>query len=228
MNTGTLVTSLVIAAVIALLIAFLIRRMMRGWLHRAQRQVETIGTLPPMPDSVGPAIISATKGLYVGSTIADISGTDAESSGPSWLDRVVVGDLGFRSKAVLTRYPEGIMVQRTGATPIWIPDESITAIRTERAIAAHMIVEKLGNRGPVDLPHARAHLLAGGGHLREGTAPVFGIALTRDEACRFEPVHQAGHVAAGDDGLPGELVHSEAASGCLLQRPQHVVPGQLG
>jgi hypothetical protein len=27
------------------------------------------------------------------------------------------------------------MVQRTGATPIWIPDESITAIRTERGIA---------------------------------------------------------------------------------------------
>ena len=27
------------------------------------------------------------------------------------------------------------MVQRSGATPIWIPDESITAIRTERGIA---------------------------------------------------------------------------------------------
>ena len=47
----------------------------------------------------------------------------------------MVGDLGFRCKATLTRFPEGIMVQRTGATPIWIPDESITAIRTERGIA---------------------------------------------------------------------------------------------
>ena len=36
---------------------------------------------------------------------------------------------------MLTRYPEGIMMQRSGATPIWIPDESITAIRTERGIA---------------------------------------------------------------------------------------------
>ena len=27
------------------------------------------------------------------------------------------------------------MLQRTGATPIWIPDESITAIRAERGIA---------------------------------------------------------------------------------------------
>jgi hypothetical protein len=46
-----------------------------------------------------------------------------------------VGDLGYRTKVVLTRYPEGIMLQRTGATPIWIPDESISAIRAERGIA---------------------------------------------------------------------------------------------
>jgi hypothetical protein len=123
-NTPTLVISLIMAAVLVLLIAFFIRQMMRGWLRRAQRQVEMIGALPPLPDTVGPAIIPATRGLYVGSTIA-----------PSWQDRIAVGDLGFRSKAVLTRYPEGIMVQRTGAGPIWIPDESITALRTERGIA---------------------------------------------------------------------------------------------
>ncbi|BDX32673.1 transporter [Mycobacterium antarcticum] len=124
MNTPTLIALLIIAALLALLIAFFIRQMMRGWLHRAQRQAEMIGALPPLPDTVGPAIVPATKGLYVGSTIA-----------PSWQDRIAVGDLGFRSKAVLTRYPEGIMVQRTGAGPIWIPDESITAIRRERGIA---------------------------------------------------------------------------------------------
>ena len=82
------------------------------------------GTLPPLPDSVGPALIPATKGLYVGSTLV-----------PSWLDRIAVGDLGYRAKAVLTRYPEGIMLQRTGTGPIWIPDDAITAIRTERGIA---------------------------------------------------------------------------------------------
>jgi hypothetical protein len=123
-NTPTLIASLIMAALLALLIAFFIRQMLRGWVHRAQRQVEMIGALPPLPDTVGPPIIPATKGLYVGSTIA-----------PSWQDRIAVGDLGFRSKAVLTRYPEGIMLQRSGAGPIWIPDESITAIRTERGIA---------------------------------------------------------------------------------------------
>ncbi|MET0453931.1 MAG: transporter [Mycobacterium sp.] len=124
MNTPTLVASLIMAAVLAVLIAFFIRQMLRGWVHRAKRQVELIGRLPQMPDTVGPALIPATKGLYVGSTIA-----------PSWQDRIAVGDLGFRTKAVLTRYPEGIMLQRSGATPIWIPDESITAIRTERGMA---------------------------------------------------------------------------------------------
>jgi len=135
MNTPTLIASLVMAAVLALLIGFFIRQMMRGWLHRAQRQADTIGRLPALPDSVGPAIIPATKGLYVGSTIAnsEVVGEGGPSEG--WLERIVVGDLGFRSKAVLTRYPEGIMLQRTGATPIWIPDESITAIRAERGIA---------------------------------------------------------------------------------------------
>ena len=134
MNTPTLIASLVMAAVLALLIGFFIRQMMRGWLHRAQRQADTIGRLPALPDSVGPAIIPATKGLYVGSTIANPAVGEGGPSG-GWLERIVVGDLGFRSKAVLTRYPEGIMLQRTGATPIWIPDESITAIRAERGIA---------------------------------------------------------------------------------------------
>jgi hypothetical protein len=124
MNTGTLVGSLIMAAVVAVLIAFLIRQMMRGWLHRAQRQAKLIGMLPSLPDTVGPALIPAIKGLYVGSTLA-----------PSWLERIAVGDLGYRAKAVLTRYPEGIMLQRTGAEPIWIPDDAIAAIRKEKGIA---------------------------------------------------------------------------------------------
>ena len=124
MNTGTLVASLIIAVVLAVGIAVLMQAMMRGWRRRAERQAELIGTLPPLPDSVGPPIIRATKGLYVGSTLV-----------PNWNDRIAVGDLGYRAKAVLTRYPEGIMLQRSGAHPIWIPDESITAIRTERGIA---------------------------------------------------------------------------------------------
>ena len=84
-----------------------------------------------MPDTVGPVVVPATKGLYVGSTLA-----------PSWQDRIAVGDLGYRTKAVLTRYPEGIMLQRSGGRPIWIPDEAITAIRTERGIAGKALTHE--------------------------------------------------------------------------------------
>jgi hypothetical protein len=130
-NTGTLVGSLIMAAVLAVVIAVLMQAMMRGRRRRAERQAELIGTLPPLPDTVGAAVIPAAKGLYVGSTLV-----------PHWNDRVAVGDLGLRAKAVLTRYPEGIMLQRTGAGPIWIPDDAIAAIRTERGIAGKVVAEE--------------------------------------------------------------------------------------
>lgn len=128
MNNGTLIGLSVIAGVLVVLIAVIIGAMMRGWRHRAQRQAQLIGALPPPPDTVGTAVIPAVTGLYVGSTLA-----------PDWNDRIAVGDLGYRSKAVLIRYPEGIMLQRNGAGPIWVPDESISAIRADRALAGKAI-----------------------------------------------------------------------------------------
>jgi hypothetical protein len=127
-NTGTLVASLILAAVIVVAIGLLIRAMMRGWRGRAERQIELIGKLPPLPDTVSQAIIPPMKGLYVGCTLA-----------PNWHDRIVVGDLGYRTKAVLTRFPEGIMVQRSGAHSIWIPAESVLAIRTERGMVGKVV-----------------------------------------------------------------------------------------
>jgi hypothetical protein len=123
MNSGTLVASLIMAAVLALLIAFVIQLMMRGWRKRSRQQAELLGTLPPMPEWTGPATIT-TRGVYVGCTMA-----------PNWSERITAGDLGYRSRAVLTRYPEGILVQRVRAQPIWIPKDSISAIRTERGVA---------------------------------------------------------------------------------------------
>jgi hypothetical protein len=123
-NDQTLIGSLVVAAAIALLIGFFIRQLLRGWRHRIERQAQLIGNLPALPDTVGPLLTGPTKGLYVGSTIA-----------PHWNDKVAAAALGFRAKAVLARYPEGIMLQRSGTGPIWIPDESIVAVRIERAIA---------------------------------------------------------------------------------------------
>lgn len=123
MNSGTLVGSLIFAAVLVVVIAVLIQLMMRGWRRRAERQAELIGNLPQMPAEVG-AATSTIRGAYVGCTLS-----------PAWNDRVTAGDLGYRSKAVLTRYPEGILLERSHAHPIWIPQESIAAVRTERGMA---------------------------------------------------------------------------------------------
>ena len=123
MNSGTLVGSLIFAAVLVVAIAVAIQLMMVGWRRRARRQSELIGNLPDVPDQVGGAT-ATIRGVYVGSTFA-----------PKWNDRITAGDLGYRSKAALTRYPEGIMLERTRAKTIWIPQRSITAVRAERGIA---------------------------------------------------------------------------------------------
>ncbi|BBY61348.1 PH-like domain-containing protein [Mycolicibacterium sarraceniae] len=124
MNTGTAIGAYIFAFVIVVIIGVLIGRMLRGWKHRAKRQMALLGELPSMPDLLSSAIVAPTRGLYVGTTLAG-----------NWLERIAAGDLGFRSKAVLTRYPEGILLERSGATPIWIPQDAIAGIRAERALA---------------------------------------------------------------------------------------------
>lgn len=128
MNTGTAVATFVFAFFIVVIIGAVIGRMLRGWRNRGQRQTDLLGEFPSLPDLLSPAIVAPTRGLYVGSTL-----------GGDWLDRIAVGDLGYRSKAVLTRYPEGILLERSGATPIWMPQEAITAVRAERALAGKVI-----------------------------------------------------------------------------------------
>ncbi|OBJ03691.1 transporter [Mycobacterium sp. 1465703.0] len=126
MNSGTLVGSLIFAAVLVAVITVAIQLMMRSWQRRSQRQAELIGALPDMPDHVGAAIIT-TRGHYCGSMMA-----------PGWSERIAAGDLGFRSRAVLTRYASGIMVERVRAQPIWIPGDSITHIRMERRMTGRI------------------------------------------------------------------------------------------
>ena len=142
MNSGTLVGSLIFAAVLVVVIAVVIQLMMRAWQRRAQRQEELIGNLPDMPDEVGTAT-TTLRGIYVGSTLS-----------PTWNDRITVGDLGYRNKAVLMRYPEGILLERVRANPIWIPQESITAVRTERGVAGKVAARN----GILAIQIGRAHV----------------------------------------------------------------------
>lgn len=150
MNTATAVGTYVFGLVVVVLIGVVIRRMLGGWKHRAERQEQLIGELPPMPDLLGQAEIAPTRGLYVGSTL-----------GQNWLERINVGDLGYRAKATLTRYPEGILLERTGAGPIWIPAGSVVGVRTERALAGKVIAGRGTSQSPRALLVIRWRLPSG-------------------------------------------------------------------
>ncbi len=128
MNDQTAIATYIFGVVVLLIISIALRRMVVGWRRRGQRQAQLIGQLPPVPDTLSSATIGPVGGLYVGSTLAS-----------DWFERVAAGDLGYRSKAMLTRYPEGILLERSGAGPIWIPSDAVTAIRAERALAGKVI-----------------------------------------------------------------------------------------
>ncbi|WP_405493540.1 transporter [Nocardia sp. NBC_00511] len=102
--------------------------MYRAWTKRAKKQAGAIGELPSVPADCGAQLLEPTTGLYLGSTLA-----------PSWIQRVTVGDLGFRATAEMTRFERGILLERDGTGPIWIPQESITAVRAERGHAGKVM-----------------------------------------------------------------------------------------
>ncbi|MFC9516820.1 transporter [Nocardiaceae bacterium NPDC056970] len=110
--------------------ALLVFLMYRGWKGRARRQADRIGELPQVPADLGDRLIAPSSGLYVGSTLA-----------PSWQDRVAVGDLGYRATGEISRWSRGILLERNGASAIWIPEASIRAIRTERGLAGKVMTK---------------------------------------------------------------------------------------
>lgn len=128
MNRGTLMADLIMAGASLVLVVLLARLMWRGWRARGERQADVVGELPVAPSERGELLIEPTEGLYVGSTIA-----------PDWQDRIAVGDLGYRANATLTRYAGGILLERSGTGEIWIPSDSITEIRTARALAGKVL-----------------------------------------------------------------------------------------
>ncbi|MCK0440563.1 transporter [Gordonia alkaliphila] len=113
---------------VALFWLFLIWLGLRGWRKRGRAQADQLGELPVVPDELGEVLDGPDTGLYVGSTLA-----------PTWATRVAVKDFGDRALVHYSRYAEGILLDRTGASPIWIPTEAITAVRTESGLAGKVM-----------------------------------------------------------------------------------------
>ena len=86
---------------------------------------------PEVPAELG-APLAAADGQYVASTTAG-----------DWLDRIAVHNLGIRTNAKLSVHPEGVLFERAGAGPVFIPAGRLTGVRQESGMAGKF-VEKDG------------------------------------------------------------------------------------
>lgn len=121
-----LVLGLVTLALIAIVFALLAV----GWRNRLRRQSD-VDALPEVPAELG-APLAAADGQYVASTTAG-----------DWLDRIAVHQLGIRTDAGLSVHPEGVLFDRAGAGPVFIPAGRLTGVRQDSGMAGKF-VEKDG------------------------------------------------------------------------------------
>ncbi|MFT4126020.1 MAG: transporter [Gordonia sp. (in: high G+C Gram-positive bacteria)] len=119
---------LIIAIVILGAWLILAALIVRGWRNRGHRQTDVVGEIPAVPADVGDEFLGPDTGLYLGATLA-----------PSWQNRIAVGDFGDRAAAALSGHDAGILITRSGASQIWIPRASLTAVRTERGHAGKVM-----------------------------------------------------------------------------------------
>ena len=104
------------------LIALALWGMRRGWRRRQQRQA----WIPePAADPIDEARLSAPiGGLFIGT-----------ATHGDWMDRIVVFDLGVRSRAGVAWGEDGVWFAREGARDLFIPADRIESIRTDRGTA---------------------------------------------------------------------------------------------
>lgn len=102
-------------------IALVLLGMRRGWLRRARSQEQL--PAPPMPGTASDDS-DAVAGVFLGST-----------SHGDWLDRIVVHDLGVRSRVLVQVLPEGVALWREGARDLLIPTASLRGAGMARGIA---------------------------------------------------------------------------------------------
>jgi hypothetical protein len=89
--------------------------MRRGWRARAERQSD-------IPAPVGPPAGASSGRAVAGQYVATTTAGDL-------LDRIVVHGLGNRGRADLYIRSEGVLLDRVGEPPLWIPKESLRDIR---------------------------------------------------------------------------------------------------
>jgi hypothetical protein len=109
---------------LAALAALVVYGMRRGWVNRARRQAAELPEFPQPPEDASEELLAPVTGLYVGTTRAD-----------DWQSRIAVGDIGHRANGTAHLRRAGLLLDRTGASPLWIPAESLRNARVDHKLA---------------------------------------------------------------------------------------------
>lgn len=104
------------------LIALALWGMRRGWVNRSRRQADVPAPADQPPP--GARLGTSVPGLFAG------TGVNGD-----WMDRIVVHDLGVRSRAGLSWGAEGIWLDREGARSVFIPGSDVVGVRADRGVA---------------------------------------------------------------------------------------------
>ncbi|SDN70947.1 PH-like domain-containing protein [Allokutzneria albata] len=114
-----LLTLLMVALLVLTLLA-----MLRGWRYRARRQAAVMPGFFAPPATLGADLLPPLKGVYVGTVHAG-----------DWHDRIAIGDIGYRAEATARLTAEGMYIDRVGASPLWIPAQTVRGARAARGLA---------------------------------------------------------------------------------------------
>jgi hypothetical protein len=98
-----------------------------GWKHRGGRQ-SGLAALPAVPNAPGDVLTPALTGLYVSSTSAG-----------NWQDRIVAQGLGVRATAIVRLTEDGVLIDREGADPIFVPVGDLIEVTTAPGIAGKVM-----------------------------------------------------------------------------------------
>ena len=98
-----------------------------GWRNRQRRQAYLPG-FPEVPADLTFRELPELTGVYVSTVTAG-----------DWQDRIAVGDIGHRSGVTVRLADTGLLLDRTGASPLWIPVGSIVDIRRDRGLAGKVM-----------------------------------------------------------------------------------------
>jgi hypothetical protein len=109
------------------LVVLAVAGMWFGWRSRARRQAG-LPPLPAVPQDTGAAVLPPAEGVYVGTTFAQ-----------HWQDRVVHGGLGPRSAASMTLSDKGILLDRDGAQPLFVPAADVVGARLAPGLAGKVV-----------------------------------------------------------------------------------------